>query len=549
MKKNILNLFKNSQKQSNFKMPVIVSAPRPQNSGYSHGSASHTKRAFKGFTAQSNSANQDIHYNNLTMRQRGRIIFMSCPWGTSAIKAYRTNVVGPGLRVKPKIKGELLGLSDAQTVELQKQIEREFNLWAENKRACDATGMNDFYGMQQLALMSWLMSGDVFALKKHYKTSADCPYSTRWHLIEADRIATPTNSGAQFASFNLTDGVATNGNRIFDGVEVNKNGLVEAYYICNHYPREVNTDPTEYVRVKALGEHTGLPNILHVMNSERPDQYRGVSLMAQVIEPLLQSKRYADAELQAAIIENFYTGFVTSETPEENILSETGSGDDTEPEVSDNDRELELGAGTIQYLKPGENITFSDPKRPNSGFTGFMEAQASQIGAGVEVPPEMLTKRFNSNYSASRAAYIEAWRSFRMYRNWFISDFCNPIYESIITEAVALGRISAPGFFDNPVARKIYLNCEWIGPAMAQIDPLKEIQALAMAIDTGVITRENATMTYSGADYFDNALQLKFENDALAKAKAPLTALTEPQTTTGAEQNATDDTDEAANRE
>lgn len=27
-------------------------------------------------------------------------------------------------------------------------------------------GLNDFYGLQQLALKSWLMSGDVFAVVK-----------------------------------------------------------------------------------------------------------------------------------------------------------------------------------------------------------------------------------------------------------------------------------------------------------------------------------------------------------------------------------------------
>lgn len=522
MKKNFFNKFLNKQKNT-------TAVSRPQNSGYSHGSASHTKRAFKGFVARSLSAKQDIDYNNYTMRQRGRIAYMSCPFGTSVVKGYRTNVVGTGLRAKPRINGELLGFTQERTFELQKQIEREWKLWAEDKRACDATGVNDFYGMQQLALISWMMSGDVFAVKKYYKATQDRPYSTRWHLIEADRVATPAKITPVVSTWGSTDGVAANGNKIFDGVEVNKDGAIEAYHVCNHYPQEINTDPIEYVRVSAYGNETGLPNILHLMNSERPDQYRGVSIMAQVLEPLLQSKRYADAELTAAIVESFYTGFIKTENPAETLFEKV-DGDphgDEQPEESirTNPDELELGPGTFNQLKPGEDLIFADPKRPNSGFQAFIEAIAQQIGGATELPPEMITKKFNSNYSASRAAFLEAWRTFKMIRSWFVSDFCQPVYEAWLTEAVALGRINAPGFLDNPIARKIYCNCEWVGPGMSQIDPLKEIQAIEKAIDVGVLTRENATMTYSGGDYLSNVAQLKRENEALAAAKQPLVDL------------------------
>lgn len=40
----------------------------------------------------------------------------------------------------------MLGLTPEQAEEWQKTTEREFNLWAKDKRACDATGMNNFYG-------------------------------------------------------------------------------------------------------------------------------------------------------------------------------------------------------------------------------------------------------------------------------------------------------------------------------------------------------------------------------------------------------------------
>lgn len=63
----------------------------------------------------------------------------------------------------------------------------------------------------------------------------------------------------------------------------------------------------------------------------------------------------------------------------------------------------------------------------------------------------MLIKEFNSSYSASRGALLEAWEAFKMRRKWFVDDFCQPVYEMFLAEAVALGRINAPGFFTDPL--------------------------------------------------------------------------------------------------
>ena len=45
---------------------------RPRAKGYSEAGASITRRALKSFRADSGSPNEDINYNNATLRQRGR---------------------------------------------------------------------------------------------------------------------------------------------------------------------------------------------------------------------------------------------------------------------------------------------------------------------------------------------------------------------------------------------------------------------------------------------------------------------------------------------
>ena len=106
--------------------------------GYSDAGASLTKRALKGFNAQSGSPSEDIDFNNKTLRQRGRILYMASPIASAAINTNRTKIVGSGLHMKCAINGDILGLSEDAVRAWQKQTEAEWRMWAEQKSNCDA---------------------------------------------------------------------------------------------------------------------------------------------------------------------------------------------------------------------------------------------------------------------------------------------------------------------------------------------------------------------------------------------------------------------------
>ncbi|MCB0259049.1 MAG: phage portal protein, partial [Calditrichaeota bacterium] len=173
--------------------------------------------------------------------------------------------------------------------------------------------------------------------------------------------------------------------------------------------------------------------------------------------------------------------------------------------------------GAIVDLLPGEDVTIANPARPNVGFDAFVTAVSRQVGAALELPFELLLKHFTASYSASRAALLEAWKFFRVRRQWAASKFCQPVYEEFLVEAILSGRISAPGFFDDPAIRAAYSKAQWIGPSQGQIDPVKETQASIMKIDAALSTRSIETAAIGG-DWEANYRQLSREERMLREA-------------------------------
>lgn len=484
------------------------------NAGYSESGASVRKKSMKGWRARSSSPQADIDMNLGTLRQRSRDLFMGGALGRSAIVTPRTNVIGAGLKLKSKIDYEFLGISREQADQWERDTEREFSVWADSK-FCDAMRMNNFYEMQSILFMSSLLNGDGWAAIKQGGQKRYFPYSLRLHLFEADRVSTPDT----FSMYGIQGKNKDNGNRIYSGVEIDDDGAVVAYHISSSYPY----DPAnpywkhEWTRVEAFGKLTGQPNILQIMDAERCEQYRGVPYLSPVLEHIKQIGRYTEAELMAAIITGFFTVFIKEgETPVSDFsLAEAIP---TEEKVDIDPNEFELGAGTINSLPPGYSIEVADPKRPATNFDAFVTAMARHIGAALEMPYELLLKSFTSSYSASRAALLEAWKAFRMRRTWFAADFCQPVYELWLCEAVARGRIIAPGFFNDPLLVKAWARAEWHGPAPGQIDPTKEVQAAQMRVLNCFSTRERETMELTGGDFDRNVEQLELEKSMMEKA-------------------------------
>jgi lambda family phage portal protein len=482
--------------------------------------ASKSRRSMAGWLTRPKSADGDTLLELPELRTRSRDLERNAPIATGALNTVRTKVVGTGLALQSRVHRDVLGLGEEEASAWQRRTEMEFCLWAESTD-CDLTRQQNWYGLQDLAFRSALVSGDVLVLMP-YLLRPSGPYGLKLQLIEADRLVNRDNK--------------SDTPELAGGVQMDADGAPVAYHVLKQHPEGGIGLSREWDVVPAYGAQTGRRNAIHLYQRSRPGQSRGVPYLAPVIETLKQLDRYTEAEIAAAVVAGLFAVFVKSEgdglSPLESAtlgILPAGNGD--KPEAGWDGK---LSPGLVADLRQGEDIVSANPGRPNAAFDPFMTSVLRQVGMALDLPYEVLIKHFQSSYSAARAALLEAWAHFRCRRDWLATHLCQPIYEVWLEEAIALGRIVAPGFFFDPLVRYAWCQCQWVGDGPGSIDPLKEVDAARGRVGLGISTLAEETMLHDGGDWeLKHAQRVKEEKlrkeGGLAPSAAPAAPATPPQ--------------------
>lgn len=451
---------------------------------YSQHGASTRKNAFREFDDNLYSADEDIGDNKEILMARSRQLYMGNAIAVGAIRKMRTNIIGTGIKLKPKINKKILELSDEEADEIQNRIQTIWELWA-NSTECDSERQSNFYQLQSLAFITQLIDGECFVLLP-LKNSNNDFFELKIKLIDSARCVTPYSSNVDAKN----------------GVELNAAGEVVAYWFIND---KLSLQPK---RIQVTGKN-GRRNIIVLMEKERIGQRRGVPLLAPVIEMLSQITKFTNAELMNAVVSSMFSVFITSD------LNANPISDLFQEKQSEKENNYSLGSGTIMELEPGQDVKFAEPTRPNTQFDNFLFSMCKQLGAALEIPVEVLLSNFNASYSASKASLEEVWKMYLMRRSWIVANFCQPIFEEWLDEAVAKGYIKLKGYFDNPLIRKAYQQAEWYGETQSQLDPYKEVKAAELRIATGISTVAREARAINGSDWKDNIEQRKIEKKAM----------------------------------
>lgn len=471
------------------------------------------RRFMRGINVDSNSPDADI----LPKRERSialsRDMAMNTPLVVAALGRLKTNVVGTGLRFRSQIDYEFLGLTKETAMSWEKNTEREFKNWAGSKE-CDLTRQQNFYELQELAFLSILLSGDICVLYPHRKTNTLSPYRTRIKLIESDLLSNPDHMPE--VGFN----------DIISGIKFDRDGVPQKYYFSNFYPGS-NIYTTNNLNRKWVGinaeDKNGNKQVFHLFFKNRPGQKRGMSIIAPIINAVQKATKLMDAEVTAHVISAFFTVFVKNTKGFNNGITEGFAPDnsvlrnnDGTDKTPDDAFQLEMGSANILELNDDQDISIADPRKTTEVFTELYKAFVNEIAAALEIPYEQLMIHFSASYSASRGAILEAIKAVRIKRNWLASNFCQPTFEKWLEEAVAIGRISAPGFFEDYSIRQAWVKSSWSGMGNGQLDPLKETKAAVLRINN---TLSNFEKEYNGihddGDWEGSTTKLGFEHEII----------------------------------
>ena len=468
----------------------------------------------------------DLH----TLREESQHLIRNNAIAGGAVRTNVSKIVGTGLKVKSQIDSAVLKITQEQADAWQEQAAREFRLATET-REIDSERMFPFSILQGLIFLKVLEDGDVLVNMPRFSRPGS-PYTLKLQPIEAARLVNKDYS--------------PNTSTFQSGVEKDQNGAPVKYHVLTQHPGAAYRQKSTYqwIEIPAFNS-SGAPLCLHLFDKTRPGQTRGVPYLSPVVELIKQLGRYTDAEVMAAVVSGMLTVFVTNEAGSPDFAQAQTIQNPTADTTQNFDNTgMALGYGSVLGLLPGEKIETVSPGRPNPAFDPFMTAILRQIGMALELPFEVLIKHFTASYSASRAALMEAWDYFRRRRHWLVTMLCQPVYEAVITEAVARGRLSAPGFLSDPLIRKAWLGTVWTGDAPYHLDPLKEINAAKERMASYLTTHDEecAAMPQGGDNWqakvpqFIKEQQILRDNDLQPEPSIRLTETAAPPPDNGSDQ-------------
>lgn len=435
--------------------------------------------------------------------------------GRMIINRLTTKVIGNGLVPMASPEVDILGWSPEQVERFQKQVESLYRIIT-GSPSFDWRGKSELREMQSTAFKMILTTGDVL-LHRGFRKKGGVVYPYIQN-ISGKLIGNP--SGANDTK-NLTGGVS-----------LNDNGQELGYYIM--VPDQNRNDTYDYKYVSRVNPRTGHKDYdLIQLCSAESNQIRGIPYLSALRDDILQLIKLKDLHIAKAVIQTLFTvaiekdkGSQPSTESFKDKLKYGVAGGDEKP-VSEDTPLFELGSGIVVQLDDGEHIKSVETALNAMDFSQTIRTNLEIIGSAVGLPYEELLGSYNASFSASRATINDSEKYYKTLRNEFIAKYMTPIYEHVVEYCITAGLVDAPGYYDSELKRRAVLACTWTGTTATQVDPVKEVNAYKLAIDSGLCTREYATRSLFGMDFeevADRLMQEKAMMDQISPSTAPETA-------------------------
>lgn len=450
------------------------------------------------------------------LRLRSWQLYLESEICQTVFKRFATWIIGAGLKLQAEPQKDVLKSEriDIDEESFDDSVETRFRIFANSVNA-DYAEQESLHGKAKEAFINAIVGGDVLVILRYVDNFVKVEIKDGCH------VKTPM----EFVGLG-NEAKLKNGNRIRHGVEIDDRGRHVAYYLCNN---------SGYERIEAKGKAHGATMAFMIYGLKyRLDSTRGIPLIAAVMETAKKMERYKEATLGSAeerqkipyTIEHDFTS--TGENPFQKQIQKAnvfGGGAQAGPLLDDRGQYI---ADTI--ARTTERMAFNMPigsklsSLKSDGelyFKDFYTINIHLVCSTIGIPPEVALAKYDSNFSASRAALKDWEHTINVARQEFSSKFYKNVYALWLDTQVLSNKIVAPGYITaltdrNMMALEAYRNARFVGANVPHIDPLKEVNAERaklgdLAANVPLTTVEAATEALNGGDSFANLDQFAKE--------------------------------------
>lgn len=482
-----------------------------------------------------------------TLRARSVQMFRENLYARGILRRMVRNIINTGLFLEATPEPSVLGIDEDVLADWSELVENRFQLWEHSPDLCDYRGRMTFGQLQFQAKLTALVAGDVLVIV-HQDAETGLPLV---RLESGSCVQQPLLSDHQIAS----------GHRLCHGVELDAQGRHVAYWVQRH-----DADlRVRHERITAVGPDGRKKAWLVYGTDKLLDDVRGEPLLAIMLASLKEIDRYRDAVMRKAALNAALAMFIKKSVDVPGTRPLTGGavvrgvGATQGASGTGKPRSFkfaEMLPGTvIDELAVGEEPHGFMPHGTDEKFGDFESAIVYAISWAYEIPPEILTLSFNSNYSASQAALNEFKLFLNSVRMDWGADFCAPIYVNwLLSEALA-GRVKADGLLESWRDRKrfdtfaAWISADWCGAIKPSVDMVKMANAYTAMCEQGFISRDRAARETTGTKFSKNVAKLARENAVLAESKRVLVELEKPPPPKPPGESAKDDDEKDDDRE
>lgn len=395
-----------------------------------------------------------------TIRNRARDSSRNDWAGESTVETWTTNLVGIG--ITPRFR----------RIENRDRRAEINDLLTDFAAECDADGVLNLYGLQTLAVRTWLDGGEVFVRRRYRPFSYGLAVPVQVQLLEPEMVPLLDTDNYK--------GLQAN-NRIRSGIELDRRGRRVAYWFYKNHPgdREGAYSPNadELVRVPA-------EDVIHMFEPKRPGQMRGVSLMAPVLARLRNTMDYEDAVLERQKLANLWVGFISRALPtldptDPNVGALTGLVGDSEPLAP-------LAPGLIQELEDGQTFNFANPPEAGTVYSDYLRTTGLGTAAGAGLPYELMSGDIRGVSDRTLRVLINDFRRHAEQRQWqiIIPQMCQRVIEWFADGSLLAGKIAVGELTD--VKRVEHAPHGW-----AYLHPVQDVQGKKMEVESGFRSRSS----------------------------------------------------------